>query len=842
MIATIENSENIEAKTQEKKPFLSKKWKKRLALIIAIPVAIFSVAFAYVYNNQDKILAFVVEELNQSLEAKIEVNSYQLDLFSQFPEIAIHFENVVCQEVIPEPQKNVFAFKSIFANLNIWDVIRENYDIKKLKFKDGEVNIDLFKNGGNNYTFWKTHSDSSSTRIALSEVEFINTQFTLDEQESQTQIQSSIKKLTLTGEFWKAEFKANIDLDSDPFTLKVAENEIFIERHIRVQTNFTANPDTVTIKDGILQLDKLEFNTNGKIYSSLSAWHFSGNNLALSRVIEAIPETFLPLKKQMQTRGKTTINIDLTTGENGVDINATASLKNGSYSTKNSQVEIENLNFTATFNNGKNNNLGSSKLHLENAKGKTKTGSFFCDVDIENFVSPEIFISGELALNLEELMKISKPGIFENVKGEVASSFTASNKYKNFAEIQTLALADAHFSGSLDLKNGYLKFTDANFAFEEINAQVALNGKNIRIKTLDLTSGESQISAEGTIENALHFGESAVTPQLKLNITSKQINIKEIAGWEFGASGNSKMPFHFDAHLNVEHFYWDGFNGYQLVGNVQGTPLKISGRQLQFQSSGGKIDADFMVNSVDKSLETQVKISSLDIQDLFVAFNNFGQKDLTSKNIVGELDALLNLKMRFGKKWKVLPKFIDLSSTVQITNGELNNYKPLESLGAFAEEEDLKHVKFSTLQNEINIKNEKIIIPQMHISSNALDLDIEGTHYFDSRIDYSVRLELSRVLSGNKKNKTGGYDNFIVVDDRPDRPFIWVNIGCTVSKPCPGIDQDKMKENAKKGWQQQGDDIKNLFKKDSVKTQNNTQPEYIFEWEEEEPDTSSGGG
>ncbi len=841
MHTAIENSENIETKEQDKKLFFSKKWKKRLALIIAIPLVILGAAFAYVYNNQDKILSFVIQEINKSLEAKIEVNSYQLDLFSQFPEVAIRFNNVVCPEVVSNPKQNLFAFKSIFINLNIWDVLQEIYDIKKLKFEEGEVNIVLLKNGGNNYTFWKTNSDSSSTRIALTEVEFKDTRFTLSEQESKTQIQSQIISLTLAGEFWKEEFKASIDLNSNPFTLIVGENEIFTKSHFRVQTNIVASPDTVTINQGTLHLNQLAFNANGKIYNGNSAWYFSGSNLALSRVIAAIPETFLPLKKQMQTHGETTINIDIKTGNNGIDINATASLKNGTYSTKNSPVEIENLSFTATFSNGKNNNLSGSKLHLENAKGKTKTGSFFCDVDIENFVSPEILISGELALNLEELMKISKPGIFENVKGEVTSNFTASNKYKSFAEIQTLALADAHFSGSLDLKNGYLKFTDANFAFQDINALVALNGKDINIKKLRLTSGESQITAEGTLENALQFSESAVTPQLKLNIKSERINIKEIAGWKFGGGGNSKMPFHFSAMLNVAHFYWDDFNGYNLRGNVKGSALKITGNNLQFKSSGGNIKADFVVNSVDKNLETNVSISNLNIQNLFMEFNNFGQNDLTAKNIAGELDALLNLKMRFGKNWEVLPRFIDLTSTAQINNGELNNYKPLESLSAYAEEEDLKSVKFSTLKNEIRIKNEKIIIPQMHISSNALDLDIEGTHYFNSNIDYSVRLQLRRVLSGNKQNKTGGYDDFIVIDDRPDQPFIWVNIGCTVSDPCPGLDQDKMKEDLKKGWQQQGNDLKNLFKKDSAKTQN-TQPEYIFEWEEEEPDTSGKGG
>ena len=62
-------------------------------------------AGAYVYSNQDQILSFVVKELNQSLKAEIKVKTYKLDLFSHFPEVAIHFSEVECLEVTPQPNE-----------------------------------------------------------------------------------------------------------------------------------------------------------------------------------------------------------------------------------------------------------------------------------------------------------------------------------------------------------------------------------------------------------------------------------------------------------------------------------------------------------------------------------------------------------------------------------------------------------------------------------------------------------------------------------------------------------------------------------------------------------------
>ena len=123
----------------------------------------------------------------------------------------------------------------------------------------------------------------------------------------------------------------------------------------------------------------------------------------------------------------------------------------------------------------------------------------------------------------------------------------------------------------------------------------------------------------------------------------------------------------------------------------------------------------------------------------------------------------------------------------------------------------------------------------MHIASSAMNLDLEGVHYFNSNIDYSIRLELNKVFAGGKKPKSGGYDDFVVIDDRPADIFIWVKVGCNVEEPCTGLDMTKMKDSMKKGIKGQGLELKELMKKDTVKA--TKQPEYIFEWSEE-PDTN----
>jgi hypothetical protein len=77
-----------------------------------------------------------------------------------------------------------------------------------------------------------------------------------------------------------------------------------------------------------------------------------------------------------------------------------------------------------------------------------------------------------------------------------------------------------------------------------------------------------------------------------------------------------------------------------------------------------------------------------------------------------------------------------------MSNGELKNVSQLLSLSKYLNVDDLKHLKFATLKNQIEIGNGKIIIPEMRIQNNALNINVSGTHTFDNEMDYLFKINL----------------------------------------------------------------------------------------------------
>jgi hypothetical protein len=143
---------------------------------------------------------------------------------------------------------------------------------------------------------------------------------------------------------------------------------------------------------------------------------------------------------------------------------------------------------------------------------------------------------------------------------------------------------------------------------------------------------------------------------------------------------------------------------------------------------------------------------------------------------------------------------------VDIKNGELVNYAPMNALSAYVKLSELRDVHFSELQNNIEIKDRIVNIPFMTIHTNALNLDVSGTQTFDNIVEYNIKLNLLELL-GNKFHKTN-YD----IDNSDKDVNGALNLYLVMTGPAsnPDIRYDKgaVKKKIKEGLKEQKTEVK----------------------------------
>ena len=255
---------------------------------------------------------------------------------------------------------------------------------------------------------------------------------------------------------------------------------------------------------------------------------------------------------------------------------------------------------------------------------------------------------------------------------------------------------------------------------------------------------------------------------------------------------------------------------------------KIAVQNLSLLAADGTIKLNAIADITPKNIVItgNVDMQKLNIQRLFAELNNFGQTTLEDKHLKGFITTTTDFSATWNNQLVIDLNSIQATSNILIERGELNNFKPLESLARYIDVNELQHIKFSTLQSAIEIKNKLIAIPKTSIKSSALNLELYGSHSFDNIIDYHIQLLMSELLAKrNAKNKDLDDELTLVENDPENRRSVFFAMTGPIDNPTIKYDRKGAKQKIKEDIQQEKQTIKQLlkeefglFKKDSVKT------------------------
>ena len=89
--------------------------------------------------------------------------------------------------------------------------------------------------------------------------------------------------------------------------------------------------------------------------------------------------------------------------------------------------------------------------------------------------------------------------------------------------------------------------------------------------------------------------------------------------------------------------------------------------------------------------------------------------------------------------------------SLEVNNGQLNNFELLDNFAKYIHIEDLRNLNFHQLRNYIEIKNGNVFLPAMFLQTNAANLQVNGIHGLDQRILYNIKVNAGQVLTNKFK-------------------------------------------------------------------------------------------
>ncbi|MGZ4054032.1 MAG: hypothetical protein ACXVPU_05415 [Bacteroidia bacterium] len=835
-----------------------------LIFILVTFVLLTGTGFIIGYYYQDEVKEYIVGQLNKQLNTEIIVDGKDIDftVLKNFPLASVDFKNVKALEATQNKKKDtLFTAGEISLQFNIVDVFKKNYHIKKIEIDNVNLKIRIDKDGNDNYHFWKPSTDTTSTAFsfALEKIVLKQVQFSFKDYKAKQNIDFLIKKSELSGNF--SDEKYSLQSNSDFFVnfVKIDSTRYLSKRdiHSEIALNIDNVEKSYKISKAKIKIEDIVFEVFGNIINSnhepVMNLGFRGKDIDIKSVLSLIPAQYKGKINDYESNGEfyldATVQGSISKNQSP-QIVADFGIKNADITQVKDNIILHNVNLKGHYSNGNKNTSEHSKFILRPFSATIDNGSIAGELVLDNLDNPSF--NGKIKANfsLQELQKFIKIDTVETVSGQlnVDASFSGEGKNissGNYENVTTTG--DLLINGmNVKLKNDKLSFTNINGNFKFDNNDLAVNSFTGSI-------GNSDFELKGFFRNIIGFmlkENQDLTIEASLN--SKNIDLNELlSNKDENSNSKSKYKLKFSEHINVnlnseiQHLEFRKFDATNIHGVIKLKDKKMVVDPVTLSTMNGNITTSGLIDGTDSTkllITCFSDVNKINITKMFESFENFGQASITDKNLKGLATAKIQFASMLSPELHMDLDKLYAGIDMTIENGELNNVESMKNLSRFIELKDLENIKFSTLKNQIEIKNQIINIPKMEVKSSAINLTASGTHSFNNEINYKIKLSLNELLSKKAKKAKKENDEFgEVADDGLGRTNIFLSMTGTVDHPVIKYDSKSAVQNVKLDLKVEKQTLKTilkdefgLFKKDS--TLNSKKPvqdtKFIIKWDE----------
>ena len=661
------------------------------------------------------------------------------------------------------------SIKELFKGKN------EAIAIDGISSKNGLINIIFNKDGIANYDIAlkdeKTIDDGKSSPLSLKIQNYKVENFKLRYFDESSKIKMVIDSLNHegTGDFTaqkldlvtKSTAKVSLDMDKVNYMKNVALTLDAILGIDLEKSKYTFKENKALINQLPLEFDGfIQMVEAGQEYDL----KFKTPTSSFKNFLGVIPSAYAANLDNVKTTGDFTVvgfakglYSDTTVPKFNIDIvsnNASFKYPDLPKSVQNIVIDTRIINETGILND--------TYVSLDNLSFKIDQDVFNAKANIRNITQNAIVdaaLKGTINLaNLSKAypIKLDKPlsGI---LKADVTTKFdmqsVEKSQYQNINNAGTMSLSG-------------FNYVDENGKKMNIsNALVQFNPSQVNLKELNATTGKSDISVTGILEN--FYGFIFKNQELKgnFNMNSKQLAVDDFmtAGEESKTDSKKADAMKIPAFLNctltakATTVLYDNLTLKDVSGKLIVKDEKVTFENVKTAIFGGRIDMNGAVSTKGKTpvFNMDLKLNQVDIAQ------SFTQLDLLKKiaPIAGIINGKLNSSIKLNGNLDATELTPDLKTLTGDLLGQLlsttvnsSNSTLLTALGSNIKFIDVNKINLNDLRAALTFKDGKVNVKPFDINYKDIKATIGGTHGFDQSMNYNLKFDVPAKYLGTEAN------------------------------------------------------------------------------------------
>jgi len=810
---------------------------KRILKVLLITV--FSIATIFLIFKayfSEEIETSIIKTIEKNLESPLILDNVRLTLYETFPSAAVKITNLLILESKSFNNDTLLFAKHAYIKVNLINIINKKYDLEEIIITDGKINIKYNDLNEGNFLIIKGASNNKNL-VSINKITLTNTDLNIKKKTNSLAMSWFIKKsiIKTNNQYY------SLNTNGVSKKLMVGTTNYMDSKKFAFIADTKITNDTINIINSDVTIGKVFFNMKGDVFNgNILNLNLHAKEQEINQIITHLPNNMQEFCSPFVANGK--INCDITL-EGLVDketnpfFRMNYKINEGKFKLHSNSFELNNIKMYGDVSNGENRGFNSTEITANLFDAKTKNGYInggFTITNLNNY-----FLSSNLksSWDLNEVNNYFTDSPFitlsgklfatTNYQGNIAFNRTFKKMFLNAKHTSNVKLQSVNF----DYKGSALKFN-----FESANCK--LKNNNILINSCETTISETDLSFKGEVKNLIGyiFGYAPkiyIDGDIKSTYTNlhELLSSKDISKEEKNSISKGIMPssIHTNTTIDIGTLSYEKFIANNVTGNLAYKNKSITANNLNAKSLNGDINGSFTLSeplSEHLKLIAELEAKKINIRNSFDAFNNYGQTFIMQHQLKGVGSLNLNIESNWGPNFLLDVEKLKIKSDLIIEKGELIDFPPLENLSSYISLEELKHVRFSTLENTIDVKNQLVTIPTMEIKSSALSVFISGTHTFNQKIDYDVTLLLSELLSSSFRKENTQLTEF-GEEAKNEEIFNTIYLKMTGDANSPKISLNKIRfmEDVTKGVKEEKEEIINIIKEDILQTQEKEEEE-----------------
>lgn len=751
--------------------------------IVLLVIVVILVAAPFLFESQIK--DYVRKTANESVDAQVEFSDISLSFFRSFPQATVVIENfsVINNEpfkgdtlAIGEEAQLEMSIKELFKGADepkVLDNIKINNTYLNIKVDSlGNANYDIAiedtttaatDSASTGFSFDLKHYEINNSRVKyldegqklLLDVEELHHEgtgdFSLAESELDTK-SDALVSLDFDGVNYlnrnKASLDAVIQMDLENMRYTFLENEAMINQLPLTFEGFVqVNEDNNEI-DLSFQTPSSDFKNFLAVIPATYAKNIenvetSGDFIVNGKIQGIIDETYIP-------------KMDIKVSSD----NASFKYPDLPKSVQDINIDLQILNETGI--------LEDTYLTFENVTFRIDQDRFATNGSVKNLMGNMLVdMALQGTLNLANLEQAYPLDLEQDLNGILTADVTTQFDMNS---IENEQYQNVKSNGTASIKNFSYKSPEIPNEIKIANARLNFNQGNVRVPELKLTTGQTDITASGNIENLIGFLFTDQNLKGSFNVNSNVFAINDfmITETETGTEGTTsqsstptkseavKIPSFLDTELafNVNTVIYDNLELKNATGTIILRDETATLQNITTDIFGGNINLAGNVSTKGSTptFDMDLALNSLNIAESFTSLEMLQALAPVAKALEGKLQTNLQLKGNLNEDLTPQLSTLAGNALAEILTAGIDPEKLplLSSLDQQLNFIDLNDIDLDKLKTRLTFKDGMVEIEPFNFNVKGVGVQVSGSHGFDMNMDYTLNLDVPARMLGSQ--------------------------------------------------------------------------------------------